>query len=61
MFGLVELVHEIPTTQPVDGVWGGVGAAWPGVASWATITPLPLLFGSFVGVAVLLASWRVFG
>uniref|UniRef100_A0A0E0DBP0 Uncharacterized protein n=1 Tax=Oryza meridionalis TaxID=40149 RepID=A0A0E0DBP0_9ORYZ len=42
--GSVELVHETSATQPVDGVWGGVGAAWPGVASWATITPLLLPF-----------------
>uniref|UniRef100_A0A0E0HZQ7 Uncharacterized protein n=1 Tax=Oryza nivara TaxID=4536 RepID=A0A0E0HZQ7_ORYNI len=26
--GSVELVHETSATQPVDGVWGGVGAAW---------------------------------
>nr|BAD10584.1 unknown protein [Oryza sativa Japonica Group]BAD10793.1 unknown protein [Oryza sativa Japonica Group]BAD10825.1 unknown protein [Oryza sativa Japonica Group] len=25
--GSVELVHETSATQPVDGVWGGVGAA----------------------------------
>uniref|UniRef100_A0A0E0D5W5 Uncharacterized protein n=1 Tax=Oryza meridionalis TaxID=40149 RepID=A0A0E0D5W5_9ORYZ len=32
--GSVELVHETSATQPVDGVWGGVGAAWLGLASW---------------------------
>uniref|UniRef100_I1PCX4 Uncharacterized protein n=1 Tax=Oryza glaberrima TaxID=4538 RepID=I1PCX4_ORYGL len=52
-------VHKTTVMLPSAGVWGGVRAAWPGVASWATITPLLLLSGSFVGVAVQLASWHV--
>uniref|UniRef100_A0A0E0LZS4 Uncharacterized protein n=1 Tax=Oryza punctata TaxID=4537 RepID=A0A0E0LZS4_ORYPU len=43
-----EVVHETPATQPFVGVWGGVGAAWPGVASLATITPLLFLLGGFL-------------